>query len=69
MNFMDLIPVDFLPAVAKWVGVSIFGADPSLMCISNLYPTTDINATVRGMSTLWFFALICVSNSIKVTRH
>ncbi len=62
MNFMDLIPVDFLPAVAKWVGVSIFGADPH-----NVYfkfvPTTDINATL-GMS-LSVFALI-VFYSIKV---
>ena len=28
MNFMDLIPVDWLPEIAKWVGVTFFGANP-----------------------------------------
>ncbi|TYL49315.1 F0F1 ATP synthase subunit A [Marinomonas sp. IMCC 4694] len=62
MNFMDLIPVDFLPTAAKWIGVSVFGADPAHVYFK-FVPTTDINATL-GMS-LSVFALI-IFYSIKV---
>ena len=62
MNFMDLIPVDFLPAVAQMIGTSVFGADPNHVYFK-FVPTTDINATL-GMS-LSVFALI-VFYSIKV---
>lgn len=62
MNFMDLIPVDFLPAVAQMIGSSVFGADPNHVYFK-FVPTTDINATL-GMS-LSVFALI-VFYSIKV---
>ncbi|MBJ7536391.1 F0F1 ATP synthase subunit A [Marinomonas transparens] len=62
MNAMDLVPVDFLPALASFIGVNIFGADPHHVYFK-FVPTTDLNATL-GMS-LSVFALI-VYYSIKV---
>lgn len=48
MNLMDLIPVDWLPLVAKSVGLSY----------QKVVPTTDVNATM-GMA-LGVFALIII---------
>ncbi|OED39107.1 F0F1 ATP synthase subunit A [Chromatiales bacterium (ex Bugula neritina AB1)] len=54
MNFMDLIPVDFIPEAAKrWFGIEYM----------KVVPTTDVNITL-GMS-LSVFALI-IYYSIKV---
>ncbi len=61
MNFMDLIPVDFIPRLAQWIGVSYFGADPHSVFFK-VVPTTDPNITM-GMS-LSVFALI-IFYSIK----
>ena len=55
MNFMDLIPVDFIPRIAQWIGVHFFGADPHSVFFK-VVPTTDPNITM-GMS-LSVFALI-----------
>ncbi|MEC8207891.1 MAG: F0F1 ATP synthase subunit A, partial [Pseudomonadota bacterium] len=44
MNLMDLIPVDFLPAFAGFVGEQAFGMD-SHDVYMNIVPTTDINMT------------------------
>ncbi len=44
MNLMDLIPVDFLPAFAGWVGETGFGVD-SHDVYMKIVPTTDINMT------------------------
>lgn len=57
MNFMDLIPVDFLPVAAQWVGVYFFGANPHEVFFK-VVPTTDPNVTM-GMS-LSVFALIII---------
>ncbi len=57
MNFMDLIPVDFLPVAAQWVGVHFFGANPHEVFFK-VVPTTDPNVTM-GMS-LSVFALIII---------
>ncbi|GAB2787662.1 F0F1 ATP synthase subunit A [Halomonas shantousis] len=54
MNLMDLVPVDFLPAIAQKVG-GMLGADPAHVYFK-VVPTTDVNATL-GMS-LSVFALI-----------
>lgn len=62
MNAMDLVPVDFLPVVANWVGVNLFGATDGHVYFK-FVPTTDVNATL-GMS-LSVFALI-IYYSIKV---
>lgn len=44
MNLMDLIPVDFLPAFAGWVGATFFGMN-SHDVYMKIVPTTDINMT------------------------
>jgi F-type H+-transporting ATPase subunit a len=41
---MDLIPVDFLPAFAGWVGATFFGMN-SHDVYMKIVPTTDINMT------------------------
>ncbi len=61
MNFMDLIPVDFLPMTATWIASTFFGADPHHVFMK-VVPTTDLNITL-GMS-LAVFALI-IYYSIK----
>jgi F-type H+-transporting ATPase subunit a len=55
MNLMDLVPVDWLPALAGWVGATFFGADPHHVYFK-VVSTTDPNATI-GMS-LAVFALM-----------
>jgi len=54
MNFMDLIPVDFLPMVAKMMGVDYL----------RVVPTTDLNLTF-GMSLSVFFLVLFYSIKIK----
>ena len=53
MNFMDMIPVDLLPVVGRWLGVEHLKA----------VPTTDLNTTMA--LSLSVFALIIFYN-IKV---
>jgi len=47
MNFMDLIPVDLLPVIASWMGVSYL----------KVVPTTDLS-TAFAMSFTVFFLII-----------
>jgi F-type H+-transporting ATPase subunit a len=54
MNFMDLIPVDWLPWVAKSAGIEY----------QKVVPTTDVNATM-GMSITVFLLMIYYSIKIK----
>lgn len=54
MNFMDLIPVDWLPFVAGSVGISH----------QKVVPTTDVNATL-GMSITVFILIIIYSIRFK----
>ena len=54
MNFMDLIPVDWLPWVASQAGVSY----------QKVVPTTDVNATM-GMALTVFIMIIYYSIKIK----
>ena len=62
MNLMDLIPVDFLPAFAGFVGESAFGVD-SKDVYMKIVPTTDINMTAA--LALGVFALM-IGYSIKI---
>jgi len=55
MNFMDLIPVDFLPWTAQQIGAA-FGADPHHVYFK-VVPSTDPNITF-GMSLSVFFLTI-----------
>ena len=45
MNFMDLLPVDFLPAVARWLGI------PYLRVV----PTADTNLTFALSISVFLF--------------
>ncbi|MBT8039519.1 MAG: F0F1 ATP synthase subunit A [Xanthomonadales bacterium] len=54
MNFMDLIPVDWLPWVAAQAGVEY----------QKVVPTTDVNATM-GMALTVFLMIIYFSIKIK----
>jgi F-type H+-transporting ATPase subunit a len=63
MNFMDLIPVDFIPGAAAWVGSNFFGMDPHHVYMK-VVPTTDPNATL-GMSFSVFFLILFYSIKMK----
>ncbi len=63
MNAMDLIPVDFLPELAKLVAVSLFGADPHAVFFK-VVPTTDVNATL-GMGLSVFGLILFYSIKMK----
>lgn len=54
MNTMDLVPVDFLPTIAMWLGIPYF----------KVVPTTDLNATL-GMSLSVFVLIIYYSIKAK----
>ena len=62
MNLMDLIPVDFLPALAGFVGETAFGMD-SHDVYMKIVPTTDINMTAA--LALGVFILM-IGYSIKI---
>ena len=47
MNFMDMIPVDLLPQIASWMGLTYWRA----------VPTADLNVTL-GMSISVFFIIL-----------
>jgi len=59
MNFMDLIPVDWLPTLAGMVGSSVFGVDPHSVYFK-VVSTTDPNATI-GMALTVFALMIFFS--------
>lgn len=63
MNFMDLIPVDWLPFAAAKIGETFFGADPHHVYFK-VVPSTDPNITF-GMSIAIFFLMIYYSIKIK----
>lgn len=62
INFMDLIPVDWLPGLAAWIGSHLFGMDPHHVYFK-VVPSTDPNATF-GMALSVF--IITLYYSIKV---
>ena len=62
MNFMDLIPVDWLPMLAAWIA-SLFGADPHHVFFK-VVPTTDPNVTF-GMALGVFWLMLYYSIKIK----
>jgi F-type H+-transporting ATPase subunit a len=63
MNLMDLIPVDFLPAFAGFVGETAFGMD-SHDVYMKIVPTTDINMTA-ALAIGVFILMIGYSIRIK----
>ncbi len=63
MNFMDLIPVDWIPMLAQWIGATFFGADPHHVYFK-VVPTTDPNVTF-GMALGVFWLMLYYSVKIK----
>lgn len=63
MNAMDLIPVDWLPLLAGWIGQTVFGADPHHVFFK-VVPSTDPNVTF-GMALAVFWLMIYYSIKIK----
>lgn len=55
MNLMDLIPIDFIPALAQQIG-GLLGHDPHHVYMK-IVPSTDPNITL-GMSISVFFLII-----------
>ena len=62
MNFMDLIPVDWLPMLAQQIGAA-FGADPHHVYFK-VVPSTDPNVTF-GMALGVFWLMLYYSVKIK----
>ncbi|MCW9012556.1 MAG: F0F1 ATP synthase subunit A [Gammaproteobacteria bacterium] len=62
MNFMDLIPVDWLPMIAQQIGAA-FGADPHHVYFK-VVPSTDPNITF-GMALGVFWLMLYYSIKIK----
>ncbi len=58
MNLMDLVPVDWIPALAGQIGAA-FGADPHHVYMK-VVPSTDPNATI-GMAFSIFFLVLYYS--------
>lgn len=63
MNFMDLIPVDWLPMLAQYIGATFFGADPHHVYFK-IVPSTDPNITF-GMAIAVFWLMLYYSIKIK----
>jgi len=63
INFMDLIPVDWLPGTAAWIGSTFFGMDPHDVFFK-VVPSTDPNATF-GMALTVFMLTMYYSIKIK----
>ncbi|MDH3637074.1 MAG: F0F1 ATP synthase subunit A [Gammaproteobacteria bacterium] len=62
MNTMDLVPVDWLPLTAQFIG-QLFGADPHHVFFK-VVPTTDPNATF-GMAFGVFYLMLYYSFKMK----
>lgn len=62
MNFMDIIPVDFLPSLAQWIG-GMMGYDPHDVYMK-VVPTTDLNMTA-ALALGVFVLMIYYSIKIK----
>ena len=63
MNLMDLVPVDWLPVSAQWIGATFFGADPHHVYFK-IVSTTDPNITF-GMAFAVFALMLYYSVKIK----
>ncbi len=63
INFMDLIPVDWLPQVAAFIGHHVFGMDPHHVYFK-VVPSTDPNATF-GMALSVFALTLFYSFKMK----
>jgi len=63
INFMDLIPVDWIPQIATLIGHHVFGMDPHHVYFK-VVPSTDPNATF-GMALSVFMITLYFSFKVK----
>lgn len=63
MNLMDLLPIDLVPEIAKFIGSNVFGMDPHAVFFK-VVPTTDPNVTF-GMAFGVFALVLFYSIKIK----
>lgn len=63
MNIMDIIPIDWLPSLAGWIGTTFYGMDPHDVYMK-VVPTTDLNMTF-ALSGGVFFLMIYYSFKVK----
>ena len=63
MNLMDLLPIDLVPEIAKFIGVHVFSMDPHAVFFK-VVPTTDPNITF-GMAFGVFALVLFYSIKIK----
>lgn len=63
MNLMDLVPIDWIPELAKWLGATVLGVDPHHVYMK-VVPTTDPNTTF-GMALSVFVLVMFYSIKIK----
>ncbi|MBI3561097.1 MAG: F0F1 ATP synthase subunit A [Gammaproteobacteria bacterium] len=63
MNFMDLLPVDWLPLAAGALGEHVFGVEPHHVYFK-VVPSTDPNTTF-GMSIAVFLLMMYYSVKVK----
>ena len=63
MNIMDIVPIDWLPSLAGWIGATFYGMDPHDVYMK-VVPTTDLNMTF-ALSFGVFFLMIYYSFKVK----
>ncbi len=63
MNLMDLLPIDLVPEIAKFIGSNVFGMDPHAVFFK-VVPSTDPNITF-GMAFGVFALVLFYSIKIK----
>jgi F-type H+-transporting ATPase subunit a len=63
MNAMDLVSIDLLPSLARWVGVRVFGAEEHHVFFK-VVPSTDPNITL-GMAACVFLLILYFSITQK----
>jgi F-type H+-transporting ATPase subunit a len=63
MNAIDLLPVDWIPALAAWIGHAVFGLERHEVFLRPL-PTADLNATL-GMSITVLVLVLYYNLKIK----
>ncbi len=61
MNSMDFLPVDLLPKIAQWLGMTFFHADPHHVYL-RIVPTADINQTLAMSITVILCTVVLAIN-------
>ena len=57
MNAMDMLPVDLLPTLAQWIGVTLFHANPEQVHL-RVVASADVNATFAMSLSVLFLIIV-----------